>query len=276
MPINRFPDSPEKRELRRRDRRLIRSFCEEQKLTAGAAYCGMPSVEFLDVRAWQDSLCSVCAVENDEDVLHDMELQWDLLELKLPVQFESADILHYLQASHQTYDLYNCDFYGGFIYKAKTKGEAATSKCTEAIRALIDRHRKVQRSFLLIATFNVRDTGASEYTQFLSEIPNVLGASKNVSRCVTEHQKNRARELKLCFPFFCWYLANAANFDLEVKEVFVYRTSAVMVHFVLDFRYTSRILPSLTTIERLKEIATKPLMTLDGQVPVVEFQPTSI
>ncbi len=55
----------------------------------------MPSVEFLDVQAWRESLRSVCAVEIDSEILSDMRIQWDFLDLGLPIHFVPADILEF-------------------------------------------------------------------------------------------------------------------------------------------------------------------------------------
>jgi hypothetical protein len=105
MPKNRFPESPPKRELRRRVARRINSFREAKDFPLGLSYCGMPSVEFLDVWAWKDSLRSVCAVEIDGEILSDMRIQWDSLDLGLPIHFIHADILEFLRNTGDCYDL---------------------------------------------------------------------------------------------------------------------------------------------------------------------------
>src|SRR5689334_2203226 len=96
MPENRFPDSLAKRELRRQDARRLLAFRNQHSLASGFDYCGMPSVEFLDVLEWQALLRSVCAVEMEKDVLSDMRIQWDRLQLKLPVHFVEANILDFV------------------------------------------------------------------------------------------------------------------------------------------------------------------------------------
>src|SRR5687767_1852638 len=87
MPKNNFPDSAAKRELRRQDARRLSSFQSEKGFPLGLHYCGMPSVEFLDIKAWQGVLRSVCAIEYDKDMLQDMRIEWDRLSLDLPVHF---------------------------------------------------------------------------------------------------------------------------------------------------------------------------------------------
>ena len=84
MPRNRFPDTQEKRELRRRDGRLL----EEQaaRLTRSLDYCGMPSVEFLDVEAWKPYIRSVLAVEYEPEVMEDMCIERDNRNYPFPVR----------------------------------------------------------------------------------------------------------------------------------------------------------------------------------------------
>jgi hypothetical protein len=74
MPKNRFPDSVEKRELRRRDERRIAELASARG-KPGLRYCGMPSVEYLDVIEWKEHVSAVTAVEYDADVLSDMRIQ---------------------------------------------------------------------------------------------------------------------------------------------------------------------------------------------------------
>src|SRR4051794_27450502 len=114
MPKNRFPDSMPKRELRRQDARRLEFFRARHQMGAGLQYCGMPSVEFLDIRAWQEHLRTICAVEFYDDVLSDMQIEWDRLGLGLPIDFKCANILDFLQQTPDSFDLYNLDFYGGF------------------------------------------------------------------------------------------------------------------------------------------------------------------
>ncbi len=272
MPQNRFSDSVEKRQLRRRDLRQIQEFCKSRGLTAGAAYFGMPSVEFLDVREWRSTLRSVFAVEYDSDVLSDMKTNLDLLGLTLPVEFCEGDVLDVLMNHNACYDVYNCDFYGGFIYQPGK--QMARSRSTEAIRSLVERHRRQQRSFLFITTFNVRDTGAVEYTEFIDQVEQALGSSPSISKACVDHRKTRARELKLCFPFFCWNVGSAANFNVTTHEAVVYTNSpSTMVHFVTSFAYDVRALPSLNSLEKLKDVVYMPLMKMNGLVREVDYAP---
>src|SRR5258708_38771090 len=84
MPKNRFPDTREKRELRRRDLRRMKELADI--VGSSLAYCGLPSVEFLDVVCWSDLIKSVTAFENDPDALSDMLIERDKLHFPFPVE----------------------------------------------------------------------------------------------------------------------------------------------------------------------------------------------
>ena len=246
MPTNRFPDSLAKRELRRRDERQLANFRCRYDLAIGLHYCGMPSVKFLDVRAWHRQLRSVCAVEIDDEVLRDMRIEWNRVALKLPVRFIHADVLDYLEQTAESYDLYNLDFYGGLI-NPTLRGN---SRCMDAIRALVVRHAKRGASFVLIATFNLRDRGTDEYNRFLDEVPAALAGWNSVDLCCKAHRKSRGTILKLCFPYFCWHVGSAHNFAVHCGDVFMYQSSVTLLHFYLEFHYQAAPLPSLTSAER--------------------------
>jgi hypothetical protein len=272
MPSNPFPDSLPKRELRRRDLRRLAQFRAAQGPAGGLAYCGMPSVEFLDIRAWKSELTSVYAVELKEDTLAKMRIEWDRLDLELPIEFDGpTNVIEYLTRTTTSFDLYNLDFYGGFIYPSKSK-----VKCVDAIGALISRHSLARRSFILIVTFNVRDKGAEEYLQFLSKIPPALKGWKNVRRCCDEHKENQARRLKVCFPFYCWQAGLANRFSVEVANPVVYESSATMLHFYMEFYWQEQPLPEPATQEALANLANRPLLRMDRMVPTIDLRPTQI
>lgn len=272
MPKNSFPDSLPKRELRRRDARRISRFRTAHGPANGLAYCGMPSVEFLDVRAWRQDLSSVFAVELYEDVLSKMRVEWDRLDIELPVEFWGpSNIIEYLVKADKVYDLYNLDFYGGFIYPSRDK-----IKCVDAISALISRHALSRRSFVLIVTFNMRDKGAEEYLQYLSKIPPVLKGWKNVKACCDEHKGTQARRLKICFPFYCWQTGIAHRFAVQVSDPVMYESTATMLHFYLEFHWQEQPLPEMGTMEAVADLANRPLLRMDQMVPMIELRPTQI
>lgn len=272
MPKNRFPDTPAKRELRRQDARRLTAFQLERNFPTGLNYCGMPSVEFLDVRAWQKVLRSVCAVEYSDEVIQDMRIERDTLMLDLPLRIIRGNILDYLVDTTDVYDVYNLDFYSGFLYKSTKR----TPRCPEAIRSLISRQASKASSFVLIATLNVRDKGASEYLNFISEVPKALKGWDNVEACCHAHEKNNITRLKLCFPYYCWYVGTSNNFAVQFAKPVVYQSSATMLHFYAEFLYEPRSLPNLGATEILVELANRPLMRLDGMIERVDMRPPEI
>jgi hypothetical protein len=232
----------------------------------------MPSVEFLDVKSWQDVLRSVCAVEYDDDMLQDMRIEWDRLSIDLPIHFVRNDVLDFIRESPEVYDLYNLDFYGGFLHT----NNSGPPRCSDAISHLITRQASRGNSFVLITTFNVRDSGAGEYLHFIEEVPRALRGWENVEACCNAHKKNNITRLKLCFPYFCWQVGMAHNFAVQFEDPVVYQSSATMLHFYAEFIYQPRALPELTSTDVLASLASRPLMRMDGIIERVEMRPPEI
>ncbi|MGI8907412.1 MAG: hypothetical protein ACR2IE_13085 [Candidatus Sumerlaeaceae bacterium] len=273
MPKNRFPDSSEKRELRRQDRRHLADYRVRRAASAGLSYCGLPSIEFLDVQEWQTELGSVTAVEQDETVLDDMRIHWDYINLGIPIHFIGpSSVQQYLLSTSDCHDLYNLDFYGGFFY---TRGNQ-TPQSIQLLRALCSRHAQATRSFVLICSFNARDTGAREYVDLISQIPVALSGWQNVKECCKAHEKNQATRLKLCFPFCCWQIGKTNGFKVRSLTPYVYHSSATMVHFYVEFLYQPTGLPELTSQKELAELVSEKLYRLDGVRPVIELNPPAV
>lgn len=232
----------------------------------------MPSVEFLDVAAWQESLRSVCAVENDAEVLSDMRIQWDSLGLDLPIHFVPDDVLSFLCDAKDHYDLYNLDFFGGLLYP----GTDGKIRCVDALRSLVHRQSLRSQSFVLITTFNARDKGLKEYTDFIDDVPKTLAGWDNIDECCTAHKRNQATRLKICFPFLCWQFALSNSFAVRFAPPTVYHSSATMVHFYAEFLYQERALPDVTSTEVLAEVVSMPLIRMDGFIPRVELASVSV
>ena len=248
----------------------------------GLAYCGMPSVEFLDIAAWKETLRSVCAVEMDGDVLSDMQIEWDIRSLDLPVHFVHCDMLDFLINTDDVYDLYNLDFYGGFVYPNR-EGD---SRCVDAVRSLIHRQSQRSHSFVLITTFNVRDKGAREYSKFIDSVPTALLGWEGIKESCEAHQQNQSTRLKLCFPFFCWHVGMSNGFAVQFDTPTVYsnpttstsgnRTHHQLIHFYAQFVKQSGALPDLTQADSLAEIINYPLRRMDEFIPRVEMYPPQV
>ena len=283
MPSNRFPDSLAKRELRRRDARSIKAFRSLHEIHLGLAYCGMPSVEFLDVLAWYQDLRSVYAVEMDDEVLSDMRIEWDRRSFNLPIHFVRDNVLVFLTNTNDVvFDLYNLDFYGGFVYP--TAG--GNSRCVDAVRSLIHRQSQHSHSFILIATFNVRDRGAEEYSQFIDEVPGALLGWEGVEESCEAHQENQAARLKLCFPLLCSQVGMLNGFAVNFETPTVYssfttsadeeRTVHQLVHFYAEFIKQPGALPDLTQADSLAKIINYPLRRMDGMILRTELNPPQV
>lgn len=274
MPQNPFPDSLEKQALRRRDAAFLADFKSRIGRT-GLHYCGLTSAEFRDIQVWRPHLTAVHAIEIDSRVRNDMDINWRRLKLGIPLQIISGDILEYLRAPETPcFDLYNLDFYGGFT-NPKQDG---SSGCREAIRSLASRHREHQRSFALIATYNVRDRGMEQYDAFINEVRSALDGFNNADTNLKGHAKTHATKIKLCYTYTCWHAGVANDFEVEFEDPFVYSSGAsTLVHFYSEFTYSSKPIPTPTADkDALINIANLPLKRMDGRIARVELKPDLI
>jgi hypothetical protein len=274
MPPNPFPDSAAKRELRRMDGRELEKFRERLSLATGLRYCGMPSVAFLDVKAWQPVLHrSLVAVEYDKAVLSDMKIQYELDGLPFQVEFVEKNINDFLRETKEAYDVYNLDFYGGFIYTKKRN----VSNTVEALRALIQRHRVFQKSFMLVATFNVREKAGDEYDQFIDQIPEALVGWENVKENCEYHKRFQYRKIKLGFPYFCLVVGRSNGFTVDFKNVHYYSSgNSYLMHFCVEFEYQMSNLPTLHSAAVIAELANGPLIEMIGPHFKVHDQPPEV
>jgi|SRR5581483_1985150 len=273
MPVNPFPDSIEKDSLRHRDAVNLRDF---KTLTGAAlAYCGLSSAEARDIVIWRDSLSSVCAVEIDDATRSNLHINWRQSKIGLPLKVVTGDIFEYLQASGTPcYDVYNLDLYGGFTYSRKSN----SSPFREAVRSICARHRQEKRSFALISTFNVRDTGVEQYDSLLHEIKNCLEGLQGVETNLKEHGRTHATKIKLCYMYTCWHAGRTHDFHVEFADPVLYNSGKTnLVHFYAEFRFRSQALPTPhADRDRLAQLAAMPLRRMTGRISAVELRPTSI
>jgi hypothetical protein len=228
-------------------------------------YCGLPSVEFLDVVCWQNVIKSVTAFENNQDSLADMQIQRDLLQFPFPVVINPNDrdnLLDYLINEHYCFGLYNLDFFGGLVYQTKDR----ECKTTNALRQVFSQQARNKQPFVLICTFNRRDCGATEYRQFLYSVREGLSGRPMSAENIRAHEQNQVTMLKLCFPYYCWEQAHTLGLEQLVCEATVYESSATMVHFFQAFRYVGGPLPPFVPVSKVIEAANAPLYEMKGQV----------
>src|ERR1035438_3415998 len=188
MPVNPFGDTLEKQSLRRRDLRRLRQFASRSEMSAGLSYCGLTSAEFRDIQVWSSILRRVCAIERDARLIDDMYIHWNELGLSVPLDIVNDDIVQFLQRpTAECFDVYNLDFYGGFTHPRKE----GNSACRDAIQSIVSRHRGQQSSFVLIATFNLRDHGFELYEALIEEIRQELSGHDGVVENLAGHKKNQ-------------------------------------------------------------------------------------
>lgn len=273
MPNNSFPDSLEKETLRRRDALNLKAF--RTFLGTGLSYCGLTSAEARDIVCWRDSLASVCAVEIDDTTRANLHINWRRLKVGLPLTVIEGDIFEYLKNGNTPcYDVYNLDMYGGFTYSRKSN----SSPYREALLAICERHRCEKRSFALVATFNVRDTGVEQYDSLLQEIEACLQGLEGVDGNLSEHGESHAKKVKLCYTYMCWHAGRTHDFQVTFVDPVCYSSGKTnLVHFYSEFRFRSRALPTPHgDRDRLIQLTNIPIRKMSGRISSVILRPTVI
>ena len=237
---------------------------------SGLRYCGLPSVEFLDVVEWSSLLSSVAAVEIDPDVADAMRLAIDLRDFGMPVDLVQQDVYEYVKG-HETYDVYNLDFFKGMTYAQASN----TSDCIEALKGVFASQRAAKASFALIATFQVRDSGKNEYLGLLQDVQKELGSHRNARENLERHKKYHASRLKFCFPYSCALQAHANSFQPACQRITTYHSTVSMMHFHQWFLYRDHMLPR-SSLATVVEVANQTLYKMEGQVPILDFVPPHI
>jgi hypothetical protein len=193
--------------------------------------------------------------------------------LGIPIKWRHANVLDYLTQTSESFDLYNLDFYQGFVYPSG----ASQSRCTTALRNLISNQSRAAKSFILVTTFNVRDKGVEEYLRLADDIETKLASFKEIKSIVDAHKaKGHVGLLKLCYQFFCWDAGRSANFRVTFDPVYYYGAKSQLLHFLADFRYESGILQPVFSGDEFVELITQPIRKLEGQVPVPYLTPPTV
>jgi hypothetical protein len=243
---NPFPDSEEKGYLRRLH--LLQFSDYRRSIGRELAYLGLPSAEMLDVRTWQAVLGHVTAIERDPDVALELLRTAQLLGTRsktillqmsayeaarlLAAEEEDARLIlseltpldqkHLQMARNVKHDMVYLDLYGGFLY-SKERGESDNLKTLTNIIRFQAKHKQ---PFWLLATFNLRDTGADDYDSFLQEtfshLETDIGVDTSILRAFylsegsKDGQPRQLRRLRLCFPA---YMHKIAFGDFQVRRV---------------------------------------------------------
>lgn len=239
---NKFPESYQKQYLR--DTHFATLAERKRVLGEGLAYLGLPSAEMLDIKLWRSVLRRITAVEQDPALITPMlrtaymlgiadkltVIEKDLNEVaalfamdeksaKLSIsQLTPSEQNKISQARSIGYDIINLDPYGGFLYPAEE-----ADKNTELLKNLIRFQARHNRSFMLIITFQLRDTGREHYLDFINATLDQLSeqgvdVTKTRDWYTVEGTKSPSptlRRLKFCVPI---YLLKIAYDSFQVKS----------------------------------------------------------
>ena len=199
---NPFPETTEKSFLR--DRIYIDHILSlEKDLERQLVYFGLPSGEMEDVVRWNNSLQKIIAVERDEDVSLKMRTKAGRIGIRdkiIILDLDMSDVSRYLgmkspifrsesqnllsetanklkRVRNTKIDVANLDYYGGFLYPT----DDDENKHSETLKDLVEHQREFGGKFLVILTFQSRDTGASEYDRFIRQTIDRMDITKDNS-----------------------------------------------------------------------------------------------
>ena len=243
---NPFPESPEKQYLRRLH--LLTLSERRNALKRPLTYMGLPSAEMFDVRLWKRLLGEIVAIERDPAVADTMYRTAEYLGVRektiiiedsltgfsdwlvLDARRVESSIMH-LSAAEQLkihrcrslrYDLVNLDLCGGFLYPKRGERTSDNLVLLQNLVAFQSQHRT---PFLLLLTFNLRDTGRDDYETFIDE---TLGGAASHGWDTTEllkfyntesgssSQPLNLRRLRFCVPA---YLHRVAYQSFQVRSL---------------------------------------------------------
>ena len=258
--MNPFPESDQKAFLRRHH--LHRYLApHRERLGRDLAYFGLPSAEMYDVELWRRVLGQITAVERDpavalamfrtaqklgvrgETIIIELDLTetarlfvLDEREVELSLSLLPAPVANSIRRARSIgYDVINFDLCGGFLYPNQ-RGE---SRYEKMLRNLIRFQARQRSSFILIVTFNTRDTGKSEYDRFVAETLAFLDYSgadtAELRRFYTaktvKGQPPNLRRLRFCIPTYI-HKISYEHFEVQGLGAWYYKT---FYHAVLFF-----------------------------------------
>jgi len=125
------------------------------------------------------------------------------------------------------HDVINLDLCGGFLYP-KQKGDSENVKF---FRHLVEFQAKHGNPFILIITFNLRDTGGDDYNSFIIQTLNPLGELRiSVEELIEFYttdevggQPPNLRRLRFCVPTYLHHLA-FKSFQVRSSGAWFYKT----------------------------------------------------
>jgi hypothetical protein len=210
-------------------------------------YMGLPGPEMLDIIEWQDCIERFTTIERLESEQHHLFLRANVkdVEHRLHSLYGDFDKIiltgrdKYNISPRWPYDLFNLDFFGGFIYRNMNR--------PKAVRKLIDNQSGYKRSFLLIITHDIRDGDlVGEKLSFLDDLGRALerdfGQKELIEGFVAAYKgsatPDAARQV-LYMSLFLRDNGEMAQFRVHSRPAVIYSGTggARMVHFVTEFHY---------------------------------------
>jgi hypothetical protein len=214
-------------------------------------YLGLPAWQMLDITEWQRFLGRFTTIEREENQQHLMFLRANVKDLEhrlYSLYGEFDDILlkgrdSYGHSPEWPYDVFNLDYFGGFIYCNMSR--------PKAVKKLIANQSAYERSFMLIVTQHLRDgDSVGEKARFLDDLRRWLkGAMFDTSTHipidkVVDWYKDAdipdAARQALYMNYFFRDSGEMEHFDVKCRPAIIYAGTggAWMIHFVTDFRHT--------------------------------------
>jgi hypothetical protein len=217
-------------------------------------YFGLPAWQMLDVIAWQDHLGRFTTIERKENEQHLLFLKANIknIENRLHSLYGEFDQIlingrdDYGNGPEWPYDLFNLDYFGGFLYSNMAR--------PKAIRKLISNQGVYERSFVLIITQQLRDRDVvGEKLSFLKDLQKSLksgildaGLHPEIDKVIEWYESatipDAARQA-LYINFFLRDAGETEHFDVLCRPAIIYPGTggAWMIHFVTDFHFRSGI-----------------------------------
>jgi hypothetical protein len=298
--MNEFPESLEKSHLRHIHLKAIAS--RSQVLGRPLAYLGLPSAEMLDVRLWKPYLRQITAIERDPDMATQMYrtammqgirgkllvIEKDLYEAArlLAMDDRSADLSvstlygadreSIRLARNVSYDIINLDLYGGFLYPSSANRE---DKNTQILRDLISYQARHQAGFILLLTFNLRDSGRDDYLDFISDAMRQLSAANvdisEINRFYTSNKKVNDQppnliRMRFCVPAFIHKTA-FEHFEVRIQGAWTYKTFYCASLLFEPRKGGGSLGLSWPPIDEFKRLLAAPLFRLSADSTVNDF-----
>lgn len=285
-----FPESEEKQFIR--DHIYANDIIPlRQELDRPLVYFGLPSPRMKDVDQWNGALGKVIAVERDEAKVRGIYrrasrlrirkslilLEMDVSEvtnlLSLDKSLFSAEISE-LPSHTQTklatirdipLHVINLDYYGGFLYPSND----GSDKHSESLGHISNHQERFREPFLLVLTFQIRDTGASHYDKFISNTLDAMEKSGGIRSPEVEPYftdenfsdvSMHLRRMKFSVPVFV-LKTFFESYDVEVNSIYKYKRF-VSFSIRLNPRPESGALGRWPPVEDINRIISEDVYTL--------------